>query len=163
MKKIALILALMILGTMAVSAKIGHGTDDFDGSKWTTSGTSLDSGGKWIGFQRKTNDIEKEYYISFSLKTFNYIKFSKDAAEIKIDNLPVQKLMVKDASSMPSPLEAKMSFIDVRVVVPIELVQQIGSAQRIAIRIFKENSVPEVYVLPDAVLAEWKQVIATEK
>lgn len=164
MKKITLVLALiMLLGMSVTSAEIGRGTDDFDGSQWVTSGTVLNSNGEWIGFQRKTIGAEKEYYISLASKAFSYIKFAKEDAEIKIDDHPVGKMKIKEVSSMPAPLDSKMSYIDVKSVVPMEIVQQIKTAKRVAVKFYRENSVPEVYVLPDAVLAEWKEVINMEK
>ncbi len=163
LKRIALILSLiMLLGISAVNAKIGQGVDDFDGSKSVSSSTSIEEDG-WLSFSKKTSSTSKEYFISSSLKTLRYIKFSREDAEIKIDDLPVQKILVKDVGSMPSPLNSQIAFIDVNIGVPAEIAQQIVSAKRLAIRIHKENNPPFVYVLPESVLAEWKEVMATEK
>lgn len=163
MKRIAIIVILIMLsGISVVSAKIGRGTDSFDGSVSIASSNSTEVDG-WLSFRKKTSNTNTEYFISSSLKTLSYIKFSKEDTEIKINDQPVQKLTVKEVSSMPSPLDSPMSFIDVTVLVPNELAQQIASAQRIAIRIHKENSAPYVYVLPDSVLAEWQEVINAEK
>lgn len=152
----------MVWGMTIVDAKIGRGIDDFDGSVSIASSNSIEADG-WLSFRKKISDISIEYFISSSSKTLRYINFSKEDAEIKIDDLPIQKIPVKEVSSIPSPMNSQMSFTNVTILVPTELVQQMASAQRLAVRIYKENSPPYVYILPETVLAEWQQVINTEK
>ncbi len=152
----------MLWGVTVVDAKIGRGIDDFDGSVSIASSNSIEAD-SWLSFRKKISDTSIEYFITSSSKTLRYINFSKEDAEIKINDLSIQRIPVKEVSSIPSPMNSQMSFINVTISVPAELVQQMASAQRLAVRIYKENSPPYVYVLPDPVLAEWQQVINTEK
>jgi hypothetical protein len=160
LRKIALILSLIMVWGMAVaSAAITRGQDDFSGGATINSGTNgLDHSELKSLYFRKIIDITPiEYEIQATKIASKSFAFLNSFIEMKTDDNPVRKIVVKESSFMPL---AKYS--DIIVSVPNDIVQEIKSAKRIALR-FQTAAGSYVFVLPDTVLAEWQQVINTEK
>lgn len=164
MKKIALILVLvMLLGMATASAEITRGIDDFTGGNRINSSTVTANPSQLKQLVlRKLVAGKNSYYEIWGerLTTKNFL-FKDTFFEIKIDSSPVINIDVKEASSM-TYMDGPNMFSWVTVPISPDIIEQIKGATRVALR-FQINAGDFVYVLPDAVLAEWKQVIATEK
>lgn len=163
MRKIALILSfMMLLGITLASAEITRGEDTFTGGKTINSGTSADpSELKSLYFSKTVQVNAVEYEIQATRVTFKSFIFSSTFIELKIDENPVHKMVVKETSMMPL-VNKNDIYSSITVPVQNDIVQEIKDAKRIALR-FQTVAGPYVYVLPDSVLAEWKEVIDTEK
>jgi hypothetical protein len=163
LKKIVLILALlMLLGTMVTSAEITRGKDSFTGAVTINSGVHGNASELESLYFRKIPQLKNvDYQVQATRTTFKDFIFTDTFMEIKIDDNPVQQLSVKEAKKMSLVRESDI-YSSVTIVVPPDLIPKINEASRIALR-FQTASGSYVYVLPPTVLAEWKQVIATEK
>ncbi len=153
----------MLMGIGAVSAEITRGEDDFTGSpiinSWTKGKEHSDF--KSLYFRKYVNTSPLAYEIDIYKYTFNDFIFTDTFMEIKIDDNPILQLPVKEAKKMPLANEYDI-FSEIVVSIPNDVVEKIRDAKRVACR-FQTASGSYVYVLPDTVLAEWKQVIDTEK
>ncbi|HML33858.1 hypothetical protein [Sporomusa sphaeroides] len=162
MKRIALVLVLIILtGTMVVSAEIRTGTDSFTGGSRYTSGNYLDDE-KWVGLRKIIDGDKMLYELLFSEKDLKHVKFTQDNGEIKIDNNPINSIIIKETSSMPT-INSALSHIRLSATISLEQIEPIKNANRVAFRFCKTDGTTSIIILPDAVLAEWKDVINTEK
>ncbi len=164
LKKVALILSLfMLLGMAVASAEITRGEDDFSGSPIINSWTKgmEPSQLKSLYFRKYVNTSPLSYEIEASKITFKDFIFLGTFLELKIDNNPVQQLPIKEAKQMSLVRE---SDIYSRIIVPVpkNTIEEIEKANRIALRL-QTASGSYVYILPDTILAEWKEVINTEK
>ncbi|SDN23116.1 hypothetical protein SAMN04488502_11525 [Dendrosporobacter quercicolus] len=151
----------MLLGISIVYAEIREGRDQFTDGKWRTSGNFLDNQ-QWIGLRKISDGEVTKYEILFSEKELKYVKFSEKSGEIKIDDKPVSQLQVGAVSSRPA-LSSGLSHLSLTITVSSEQIKSIETAQRVALKFRKTDGTSTVLVLPDAVLAEWKEVINTEK
>lgn len=164
LKKVAFILSLvMLLGIGQAGAEITRGEDKFTGSSTINSwAKGTDSSQlKSLYFRKYVNTSPLAYEIEASKITFRDFIFLGTFLELKIDNNPVQQLPIKEAKQMSLVRESDI-YSSIIVPVPKTTVEEIGKATRIALR-FQTASGSYVYVLPDAVLTEWKEVINTEK
>lgn len=162
MRRIAFFLLLiMIMGMAVASSEIRHGIDNFTGGKRYTSGNYL-ANQEWIGLRKLIDGNIVTYEALFSEEELKNTKFSSNSGEIKIDDNPVDMVVIKDISSNPT-INNGISFIRLTALITVEQVERIKNANRVALKFYKVNGNPAVIVLPDTVLAEWKEVIATEK
>ena len=164
MKRIALILVLiMLLGAMVASAEITRGKDSFTGGVTVNAYSSAGDSSKLkaLYFTKIIETEPVEYELQATRISFRDFILQNMPVEIKIDSHDTQRLKVKEASSMPLVNDSEV-YSDVTVTIPIDLISQINGSNRIALR-FQTASGSYIYVLPDAVLAEWKEVIAAEK
>ncbi|WP_312337241.1 hypothetical protein [Anaerospora hongkongensis] len=163
MRKIALILSLMmLLGITVASAEITRGEDTFTGAVTINSGVhEKESELKSLYFRKIPQSKNVDYEIEATRINFKEFIFKDTFMEIKVDDGLVQQFPVKEAKNMSLVRESDI-YSSITVLLPNDMIPQINTAKRIALR-FQTVAGPYVYVLPASVLAEWKQVIATEK
>lgn len=163
LKKIALVLCLTILLGMGIaSAKITRGFDDFTGGMTINSGTIGEPLRlKNLYFSKIVNTNPIQYEIQVVRETYRGNAFANTFIEIKIDDYPAYQITVKESNVIPL-VNKNDIYSDITVSVPYDIVQKIKDAKRIALKL-PTGTGPFVYVLPDNVLAEWKEVIAMEK
>ncbi|WP_434132767.1 hypothetical protein KIAC18_000298 [Sporomusa sphaeroides] len=164
MKRIALILVLiMVLGMAVASAEITQGKDKFTGGNKINSvtETSNPSELKQLVLRKIITGNSPSYELWGERFTTKNFLFKKTFLEMKIDDTPIISINVKETSAM-TYMDGPNMFSWVTVPISSDIVEQIKIANRIALR-FQTASGSYVYVLPDAVLAEWKEVIAAEK
>lgn len=157
-----MLVLVTLMGMSVVNAEIRRGEDTFTGTKRINSvvsgnPTELQS----LIFAKIPQSKNIDYEITAVRTTFKDFIFTDTFMEIKIDDNPILQLPVKEAKKMSLVKESDI-FSNVVVSVPNDVVEKIKDAKRVACR-FQIASGSYVYVLPDAVLAEWKQVINTEK
>lgn len=162
MKKIALMLTLAMLLSMAVAnAEITRGKDTFTNDIRISSVSNEVPSLQWIGFYKilGNNSIRQE--IRVAAYSYPYRLFSSDYAELKIDEGPIYKLSV--SNSKFTPITNTKIYIFSTLEVKDEIAEKIRDAKRIELRLYRDNGSSFVMILPDNVLAEWKEVIALEK
>lgn len=153
----------MIFGISIVGAEVKKNHDGFtDGLK-----ISSDVHPKWgadrVYFSKLITGELAEYQLLINERLGMDMSLKDQSVEIKIDNSPVQELM-QYKYKINKTNDNKYMFNSVLTMkIPIETITEIINARRVALRFERNNGLPIVYVLPDEVLAEWKQVIATEK
>ena len=163
LKKVALVLCfIMLLGIGVASAKITRGADAFSGAVIINSGvhgkaSELES----LYFRKIPQSSSVDYQIHATRITFKDFIFANTFLEIKIDDNNAQQLPIKEAKNM-SLVSERDIYSSITIVVPNDMISQINNAKRIALR-FQTVSGSYVYILPDNVLAEWKEVIGMEK
>ncbi|AJQ26921.1 hypothetical protein JBW_01571 [Pelosinus fermentans JBW45] len=153
----------MLWGVTVVSAEITRGIDTFTEGVTINSGINADPTNlKSLYFSKiiQPNAVV-DYEIQATRINLKDFIFLDTFMEINIDNYSVQKIAVKEAKKM-SLVNKNDIYSNIIVSVPNGIVQEITSAKRIALR-FQTAAGSYVYVLPDPVLAEWQQVINTEK
>lgn len=163
MKRIIIALMLIVLFGMTVaSAEITRGKDTFTGAIIINSGVHEKTSELKALYFRKIPQLKNvDYQIEAVRINFKEFIFSDTFMEIKIDDSPIQELPVKEAKKMSLVRESDI-YSSITILLPDDIIPQINTAKRIALK-FQTAAGPYVYVLPDSVLAEWKQVIATEK
>lgn len=163
MKKIILLSLIFILILLpSTQAKISEGHDSFTGGEWYKSGNYIDGSNEWIGLYKVISKKNVSYGITFSEETLHYIKFARETAEIKVDDNSIKQIPITEVSSRPT-LTTGISLIGLTATVPQEQIEKIKIAQKVALKFKQENGTSVTVVLPDSVLAEWQQVINTEK
>lgn len=163
MKQIVLIFSLvMLLGIGPISAEILSGTDDFSQERWYKSSNFIQSDKEWVGLYKVFESNAVRYGILYSEEAMKQIKFSQKQADFKIDESIIKQVDVTKVSFTPT-LTTGINRIGINVIAPLDLIEQIKTAKNVSMRFYKENGAPVVLILPEPVLAEWKEVIATEK
>lgn len=163
MKKIILVLvSIMLLGIGQVSAEITRGEDKFTGGATINSvtNTSNPSDLDELVFRKFANTDPKEYEIWANRVTSKSFLFSNTTIEIKIDNHPTEEIAIKKNGLIT--LADGQLYSHITAPLTSGIIEKIKMAKRIALK-FPTASSSFIYILPDAVLAEWKEVIATEK
>lgn len=166
LKKVALVLLLiMFIGLTVVSAEIRRGKDEFTNGSIIGSYINVNTSGviDGISLTKTVTSNSSEYTIIAKNTTLKEFAFAKTFIEIRIDENLTHKIDVEKVSSTRVP----SSSVDYRfsVVVPAneQIINELKGAKRVALRFQCVDNFSPVYVLPDNVLAEWKEVIATEK
>lgn len=158
----AVLLGLMIFWLPVVQAEIKIYHDKFTNGKEFVSQYKESKYHDAIQFNKLIDGLDIKYYFDFFNKVYDRQKgYSKVAVEIKIDDNPVQYLDVKNIKMEDYDNEFFVECTTVEL--PDEMIQQMLSAKRVAIKVYKENQAPGIIILPDDVLAEWKEVINTTK
>jgi uncharacterized protein YeeX (DUF496 family) len=159
LKKVALILLLaMLLGIGVASAKILTNQDKFTGGTRYTSYNDNLKGVSSIGLHKIIDNQNVNYELNVSAYALPKENFSKEYAEIKVGQNLAIKAEVKAVRLLPT-----LNYMSTDIKISDEAIQQILESERVALKLYVENGTPIVFVLPDNVLAEWKEVIATEK
>lgn len=163
MKRVAFFLALiMVLGIAVVNAEIRQLKDDFSGSTKIVSYTALERPVDSLSLIKITGTNPK-YSVFAKLKSSKEFSLVKTFWDLKIDDkVPVQ-LDVRVGGVMVASDNRYMIVSSATVDISDSLINDIKNAERVALRFQTEGGYTPVYVLPDAVLAEWKEVINTEK
>jgi hypothetical protein len=172
LKKVALVLSLLILlGIGTASAEITRGEDTFTGGVRIRSYIEIEKPIQTLSFIKIVGDGFTGYEMSATRKTYDMpemrrigIKesFVKTNIEINIDGVSSHSIGVQNLTLNPT----NNSYIftsGIKVVIPNDVSDKFKDAKRIALKFPIEDGTSLVYVLPDAVLAEWKEVINTEK
>lgn len=163
MKRVLLLcLACMMLVTAAVSAEVMKGKDSFTGGFYVSSWQYPEHFLKSIHFVKNIDEGVVSYDFSISRIRGKNSVLGNAPIEIKIDNYPVYDLKdYRYKLTGPDSYGVEYnSIIDVKF--PTELAEKIKDAKRVAIRFEDARGIQYPYVLPDDVLAEWKEVINTE-
>lgn len=112
-----------------------------------------------------TKTIEKSRNIYYQIYASSHLMkknaFAKDFAEIKIDGniYKIDVVRIEDYKDTDHGLYAISSTTQLSD----EAVEALKSAQKVFLRYHRENGYQDIVEVPDSVLAEWKQVINTEK
>jgi hypothetical protein len=164
-KKVAFVLALVFfIGMATAHAEITRGVDAFTGGITINSASSTPNHSDLdeLVFRKIVNGGQNEYELWASRITSEKFMFSNAFVEIRVDNDPTIQISVKDYGVI-GLADGYNKLSHVTVPLSKEISEKITSASRIAIRFQTATGVPYVYILPDSVLAEWQQVIATDK
>lgn len=165
MKRVLVLCMLIVVAFSGiVHAEIIKGTDSFSGeayiSSWQYPKPLLDT----LNFHKDIKtDGEVSYTLSISQITSKDFVLEDFPIEVKIGNHAVQKLTdYRYKMTGPDSYGIKYnSMIDARF--PAELAEMIKNAEKVAIRFEHAEGTRVPYVLPNNILSEWKEVIATEK
>jgi len=164
LKKVVLILSLvMLMGMGVANAEITRGQDSFSGGVTinsvtnTSDPTELDQ----LVFRKCVNTSPSEYELWANRITSKEFLFTNTFIELRIDNNSTRKITITK-NGIISLADGYKKYSHITVPLSIEFIEQIKSAQRVALR-FQTMTGSYVYILPDPVLAEWKEVINTEK
>ena len=162
LKKIVLILALIMLLTPVASAEVARGIDSFTGGTRVGSYSNVKDAVDSISLVKIISPGLVEYEISAGKRSTKEFLLSKTFIDIKIDNYTSHSIEIKKVELIPtdSPF-VHSSYVDAPI--SNEIVDEIKTAKRVALRFQTANGHSLVLVLPDTVLAEWKEVINTEK
>lgn len=157
------VISILLLGNIAC-AEISQGTDSFTGGKTYTSGYHF-AKDESAYFGKILDSNSPIYKVSFWAKAMLGERYSKTPLEIKIDDMPIQTIEIKELPSIPTDPFNKNAPVLIRVEasVPSNIVDQIKIAKRVALKVYKDKFSPIIIILPENVLVEWKQVINTEK
>lgn len=164
MKKLVLLFSCCIMiGISVCSAEIAKGIDQFTGGAKFISGTKGEDDATLgnILFKKIVTGTTEEYFIEADNEAYKERILADKSIEIKIDDNPICLLGNSNYKTY-SPINWKMLAV-LTVNVPDNIIIKLRDANRVALRFTRNNGSQFVYVLPDNVLAEWKQVIATEK
>lgn len=156
-KIISLLIFTFFVGiSLSADAYISERRDDFDDSKHVESYNDvnyLDG----IGLKKIiTRNKDTQYVISLSSDVKNKEqRYSKKSVKLKMDDdiFEVKVLSSFQYSENISTCEVEM---------PVDLVPKLIAAQKVSMRFYRENGLVNTINIPDNVLAEWKEVIATE-
>lgn len=165
MKRFMLLLACCVLFGGGVSnAEISRGTDNFTGGDFIISGvdSNLSSNGKVSNISFcKTISAEKVIYEIFvKSKGLDRFTVSREDLQMNIDGRETYKII--STNRMDSVIGGD-HVVALDYTVENNVIEKIKDSGRVALKFTQNNGSQFVYVLPDDVLAEWKQVIATEK
>lgn len=169
MKKISIItFFLFICGIATVFAEIKEIPDKFtNGIIIRSSYTPVKEHFKIVYLSKIIDQKTITYEMLFSTETLKEFILDKSTIEIKIDTNPVYNIPVKDLSNIylnkGDPTIAQFYTSTVTAAIPDNIIFEIKSAKRVALRFHEMAGGSAIYILPDKVLTEWQQVINTEK
>lgn len=163
MKRVLLLcLACMMLVSAVASAEVKKDKDSFTGGINAGSYTNLQPFFNTMYFRKTMSDGYVTYEFSISRIGGKNSILGDAPIEIKIDQYPVYELRdIRYRSSGPDSYGVKHSS-SISVKIPADLADKIREAKRVAFQYEEVNGMRWPYVLPDDVLAEWKEVINTE-
>ncbi|QJW47659.1 hypothetical protein HA075_18930 [bacterium BFN5] len=163
MKRIALILFLMVLLTRAVaSAEIRHEEDKIANRTTVRSDNYVSESVDFISLMKTVTSNSAQFKIVAEKRTIKDFAFTKTFIEIQIDEHPVHVLEVGDISTTPT-VSSVLFWFSVEVPVPQDIINELKTAKQVALRFQRVDAYSPVVVLPDNILAEWKEVINTER
>lgn len=144
------------------NAEIRKYDDNFTNGKEILSAYQEKSFGESIYFNKIMTD--KKY--TYSIICYNGVhdprnSYSKTSMEIKIDENPIEYLEIKDTNVEHYQKIIMMSCTTKEI--NGNVIDQISSAKRIAVKVYKQNNSPKVYILPESIINEWKQIINTKE
>jgi len=164
MRKIA-VLALIILafGMATAFAEVKTFPDNFTNGLIVRSECLNDKEFKVIHFFKYIDQPSVKYSIYFSKETMQEFAFEGSFVEIKVDNNPVQKINVEEVVNFPIPRRPSFVTSFTRTTIPNDVITEIKTAKRVALRFHFMNGITSDFILPDSLLSEWQQAINTEK
>lgn len=164
MRRVAFLCIILVFLLCSIAkASISNDVDSFTGEKIYRSVYKFEETGtkSSLAFKKIFNGNAVSYEVSTFEDNFTYVHFSKEPAEIKIDDKPVQTLQIKKTYSFPSSM-SKISLIGAVAIVPEGMEEDIKTANRVAIRFYLDSGVTSTMIVPDNILKEWQEVINTK-
>lgn len=163
MKRIVFLLVLVCLvGVCSDSyAKIHRNVDSFSENIGLSSYNELDSIDSLQFYKIIKKNSGKEYSLLLDSNTRAERQlYSKEDAQIKIGGniYPLKVIRTEYKKFDYADDSAK-----VEVEIPQDIIEKLENTEKVSIRFFAEKGYDRTIDVPDSVLAEWKQVIATEK
>jgi len=167
MKKVILVAICCMLFNNVCSAKVSAYEDEFTGgmeifSECKTNSNMNDELGTLI-LEKIVTTAEIQYTIELHSETFPWSYFSKSPLQINIDGSTYNVLFVK--SDVIKTVE-RTNLLSAYYKVDPTIAEKIATAKRVAIKYqildtqFGDNRTWDyVYVLPEEILNEWKEVI----
>lgn len=157
------IMFLFLCGSIA-DAEIIKGKDDFTGGK-TCYSTYKFSSDESICFTKIYDKNLENYELEFWKKSLLGENYARIPIEIKVDDNPIQKIEVKEINSLPTDPFSRTApvVISNKADISQSIIGDIKDSRRVALKAYKDKYSPVIVVLPDTVLAEWKEVIETEE
>jgi hypothetical protein len=168
MRFAVILFALLFFLPLNAEAKVYSKYDSFDNSQKVYS-LVYDLGffdkslfTKFYPRPNKPDDVTM-YLLSLTKISFKeWYFFSPKGSAVKIDG-EIQELSTIDVSRDYKSTSYKPEMITSVMLNLTPLADKIKTAQTVVFRIYFDNQASVDLVLPDAVLAEWKEVINTEK
>lgn len=163
MKRVLLLcLACMVLVSAVASAEVKKGKDNFTGGFNVSSHVAAEPFLKVVHLVKNVSDGGIMYKLTLSRIGSNKNVLGDEPIEMKVDGQPVYELedyryKLSEANSYGVLYN---SVMDIKL--PLNLIDRIKETKRLAIRFRDARGISYPYVLPDDVLAEWKEVINTE-
>lgn len=163
MKRIALILFLMVMLTMAVaSAEIRHEEDKTANRTTIRSDNYISESVDFISLIKTVSSNSTQFRIVAEKRTIKDFAFTKTFIEMQIDENPVHMLEVGEISTIPT-VSSVLFWFSIEVPVPHDIINELKTAKQVALRFQRVDAYSPVVILPDNILAEWKEVINTKK
>lgn len=166
MKRILFLgIIIMFIFTSIAGAEIRRIPDVFtngivvlsdDNSKQINNISNLRS----LYFRKIISEKDVEYYIKADNEIESKYILAKSPVEISIGSH--QYILECKNYKIFTPLNGKTNAV-LTVKIPQEVIEKLQITNRVALRFTQNNGNQFVYVLPDEVLAEWKQVIVVDK
>ena len=158
----------MVLGINTVSAEIRKTPDNFSGGVILRSNyLTIEDPIKAVGFDKIITPDSIEYELCIAEKMQRKFMFEDSIVEIKINNSDTYRITIKEADPFPfNNLVLGINDLDpsgFKATIPDEVINEIETAEHVSFRLRDRSGMPFVFILPDKVLAEWQQVIATEQ
>ena len=165
MKKIAFVLLLiLILGAIPATAKITVYRDSFTSENEYSVLTKHYTHNQLL-FIKKFEDGKPTYTLYITYRTFVPEEQFQLPIEIKVDDLPVISLKEKEEVSMSkiNRFDYDNSLKKSKLIIPPHVIDLIRDGKSVKFRVLKGKAYSVTIALPDDVLAEWQQIINTEK
>lgn len=161
MKRIILIcIAVVMMGMNIVCANIGTQTDKFTSNLQHYSYYPGEVSDPGVLFSKFISDVPI-YTISFN-KAFKNKEEYGNIVEIIVDKNIVEFSFI-DKSSIDERKFYNHYSLDGSIKLSESFVKQMVNAERVAFKVYYENSPADIIVVPKEVLAEWKEVSLKEK
>lgn len=163
MKRVLLLfMVCMVFVSAVASAEVAKGKDSFTGGFNVSSHVAAEPFLKVLHLVKNVSDGGITYKLSLACIGSKENVLGDEPVEMKVDGQPVYELKeYRYKLSGPDSYGVLYnSVIDIKM--PPELIGYIKETKRVAIRFRDARGISYPYVLPDDVLAEWKEVINTE-
>lgn len=164
---ILMVLCFMVISFSVCSAEIRKGQiDTFDNSFRINSLNHSIGDIEQFNFYKKKNELNVEYSFYIRKECLYEIQFGYiiDKFQIKIND-DIYDLKVLKQNTQLNSYSFGHAFGEIIATIDVknELLNEFKNAKNIAVRLTYSDGTNDTANIPDEVLAEWKQVIATEK
>lgn len=162
LKKITLILFFMMFLTIAVaSAEIRHEKDKAVNRTTIRSDNYVSESVDFISLIKTITPTSVQYEIVAEKRTIQDFAFTKTFIEVQSDEKPIHMIEVGEVSTTPT-VSSVLFWFSVKAPVQEEIINELKAAKQVTLRFQRVDDYSPVVVLPDNVLAEWKEVINAE-
>lgn len=162
MKRISIVLIFILLLSVGIAnAGVGKGFDKFTESVTINSnvyGNPHDL--RALTFSKILNKNKLIYEIVMENDTYEKFILASHSLIMRVNDDNIT-LPVKDYRTS-TPIDNKINTT-LTLDVPNEFIEKIKNANRVALKFTRNDGSTFVYVLPNNILAEWKEVITTEE
>lgn len=168
MKRLALLVFCCILLSIGVcNAEIRRGkVDDFDGSLITSSVNHSIGKMDTLTFIKKylnSKDIHN-FYVNKNCVYEYQAGYAFEKAQLKIDEKIYELKILKQNTNLASySFGTAYGNISASLDINNELIELIKFSQKVTLRLSDSDGIHDTIEIPNYVLNEWKQVIATEE